>query len=387
MQSIEAVDDHTVKITLSEPNAAFLSGLGAFYGPKIMPKHLYEGTDWTTNENNDTPVGCGPFMFEEWERGSFISVVANPDYYRGRPMLDRIVTRFYPIEGLISAFESGEIKYSYENFPFTEVSRLQQDERYCVEPNAVPLVYWFGFNMTREPFDDVRVRQAIALAVNREDISERVFLGYFVPNFGTAPKGWAYNPDAEIEYNLEQAMALLDEAGLTPDADGVRLRATITVASVMSFPDVVTVMQEQLRQIGVELEIETMDFAAYTAKVTENRDFDIAGGGGLAGPDPNEFAPFVTSDGYRNIMGYANARVDELFDAGRQTANQDERAAFYQEIQGILIEDMPRVVVLDSVSAFPHWCEVENPYFAEELIGKPGNQDYSFLYTYLAEEQ
>jgi peptide/nickel transport system substrate-binding protein len=241
--------------------------------------------------------------------------------------------------------------------------------------------------MTREPFDDVRVRQAIALAVNREDISERVFLGYFVPNFGTAPKGWAYNPDAEIEYNLEQAMALLDEAGLTPDADGVRLRATITVASVMSFPDVVTVMQEQLRQIGVELEIETMDFAAYTAKVTENRDFDIAGGGGLAGPDPNEFAPFVTSDGYRNIMGYANARVDELFDAGRQTANQDERAAFYQEIQGILIEDMPRVVVLDSVSAFPHWCEVENPYFAEELIGKPGNQDYSFLYTYLAEEQ
>lgn len=385
--SIETPDDYTVKITLSEPNAAFISGLGAFYGPKIMPKHLYEGTDWTTNPNNDNPVGCGPYKFEEWERGSFISVVANPDYYRGRPLLDRLVTRFYPIEGLISAFESGEVKYSYENFPFTEASRLQQDPRFCVEANPVPLVYWFGFNLTRPPFDDVRVRQAIAHAINREDIAQRVFLGYAQPSYGTAPKGWAYNPDAEVEYSIEEANRLLDEAGLMPDADGVRLRTTITVASVMSFPDVVTVIQEQLKQIGVELTIETMDFAAYTAKVTENRDFDIAGGGGLAGPDPNEFAPFVSTDGYRNIMGYSNPRVDELFVEGRQAPDQEKRKEYYQEIQGILVEDMPRVTVLDSVSAFPHWCEVKNVYFDEAMIGKPSNVEYSFLYAYLDPEQ
>lgn len=385
--SIETPDDFTVKITLSEPNAAFVSGLGAFYGPKIMPKALYEGTDWTTNPNNDNPVGCGPYKFDEWERGSFISVVANEDYYRGRPLLDRIVMRFYPIEGLISAFESGEVKYSYENFPFTEASRLQQDPRFCVEANPVPLVYWFGFNLSRAPFDDVRVRQAIAHAINREDISERVFLGYAQPSYGTAPKGWAYNPDAEVEYNIDEAIRLLEEAGFTPDANGVRLRATITVASVMSFPDVVTVIKEQLKEIGVELEIETMDFAAYTAKVTENRDFDIAGGGGLAGPDPNEFAPFVSSDGYRNIMGYSNPRVDELFVEGRQAPDQEERKTYYQEIQGILVEDMPRITVLDSVSAFPHWCEVKNVYFDEALIGKPSNVEYSFLYTYLDPEE
>ncbi len=386
IESIETPDDYTLQITLKESDAAFLDGLGSFYGPKIMPAHLYEGTDWTTNEYNDQPVGCGPFQFVEWQKGSYLEVEANPDYYRGRPLLDRHFTRFYALEGLISAFENGEVVYSYDNFPFSEAERLANDPEYDVDVNIIPLVYWIGFNLTQAPFDDVRVRQAIAYAIDREDISERVFLGYLPPSYGTMPKGWHYAGDMDIGYDPEKAMALLDEAGLTPDEDGVRFETTLTTAAVMSFPEVFAVIQQNLADIGIETDIETMDWAGYVQKAVEQRDYAIGSGGGFAGPDPAGFEPFVVTDGYRNMMGYSNPRVDELFALARSTSNRDERAGYYEEVQQILLDDMPRVTFLDGVSAFPTWASVNNPYFADGLIGMPSNMEYSFLYTYLDNE-
>lgn len=381
--SIEAPDATTVNIKLTGPDAAFLNNQGIFYGPRIMPKHLYDGTDWTTSQYNDNPVGCGPFKFVEWQKGSFISFEANPDYYLGRPHLDKLFMRFYPLENLISALEAGDIKFSYENFPFSVAAEMAKDPKYTIEPQAVPLLYWFGFNETKKPFDDPRVRQAFALAINPEEVSERVSSGQLPATRGQMPGGWAYDSKYEYQSNTEKAIQLLEEAGLKPDANGIRLRTKITTAAVMSFPDTIAVIKDQLAKVGIDVTIESMDFAAYSEKVTKNRDFEIATGGGLAGPDPSAFEPFVKTGGARNIMGYSNPKVDELFAKARAISDQEERKKIYSEIQAILLEDMPRVSYLRGSTAFPFTSDVKNVYFQKDMIGKPGNYDYSFLYTYL----
>jgi peptide/nickel transport system substrate-binding protein len=383
IESMTAPDPQTLEIKLTGPDAAFLTNQGLFYGPRIMPKHLYEGTDWATNPNNDKPVGCGPFKFVEWQKGSFISFEANPDYYLGRPHLDKLFMRFYALENLISALEAGEIKFSYENFPVSVSAELAKNPKFTVDPQSVPLLYWFGFNLTKEPFDDVRVRQAFAHAINPEEVSERVFSGQLPPTRGQMPGGWAFNDQAVYEYDPEKAIQLLEEAGLTPDANGVRLRAKWTTAAVMSFPDTIAVLKEQLAKVGIEITVESMDFAAYSEKVTANKDFEIAAGGGNAGPDPAAFEPFVKTGGIRNVMSYSNAEVDELFSKARAISDQDERKAFYDQIQEILVEELPRVSYLRGSTAFPFASDVKNVYFQKEMIGKPGNYDYSFLYTYL----
>lgn len=383
IKTIEAPDPYTVKITLNKPDAAFITNQGLFYGPRIMPKHLYEGTDWTTNPNNDKPVGCGPFKFVEWEKGSHLTVEANPDFYRGRPHLDRIIVRFYSLENLISALQAGEVKFSYENFPFSEVENLVKDPKYAVDPTGISLLYWFGFNFSKKPFDDVRVRQAFAAAINPDEISKRASNGWLPPNYGMMPESWALDPTLVYKHDPEKAKQLLDEAGLKPDANGVRLRAKITLAAVMSFPEAIAVIQQELKDVGIELTIESMDFAAYSEKVTKNRDFEIATGGGNAGPDPSNFDPFVKTGGFRDIMGYSNPKVDELLTHARSTGDKEARKKDYVEVQKLLLEDMPRVPFLKDVQAFPYWSQVKNLYFNKSVTGKPSNPDYGFLYTYL----
>jgi len=274
------------------------------------------------------------------------------------------------------------VKYSYDNFPISEVIRLQKDPKYRIDPNRIPLVYWMGFNLEKKPFDDVRVRQAFALAIDREDISQRVFQGIYPPTWGQMPTGWAYNSAAETDYDPELAKQLLDEAGLTPDADGVRLRTTFDTAAVMSFPDCIAVMREHLKKVGIEITVASTDWAGYVQKVIEQRNYEVGFGGGLAGPDPAQFEPFVVTDGYRNMMGYSNLQVDELFAKARATTDKEERKKYYYEAQVILAEELPRIGFLDSVQAFPRWSELKNVYFDKEVIGRPGNQDYSFLYAY-----
>ena len=153
----------------------------------------------------------------------------------------------------------------------------------------------------------------------------------------------------------------------------------------MGFPDAIAVMQEHLKAVGIETTVESFDWAGYVEKVIEQRDFVVGFGGGLAGPDPSAFEPFVTTDGYRNFMGYSNTRVDELFAQARTTGDIATRQKAYYEIQEILIEEVPRITFLDSSSYFPRWAEVKGVYFDKALIGLPGNMDYSFLYAYLDE--
>jgi peptide/nickel transport system substrate-binding protein len=386
VRSVEAVGDGTVVITLGRPDAAFPARMGSQYAPYVMPRHLFAGSDWTTNPHNNKPVGCGPFKFVEWEKGSHIALDANREFFMGRPHLDRLIVRFLSLENLLSAFEAGEVKYSYEPFPASEFVRLRRDRRFRLDLYDSSIAFWMGFNLQRKPFDDVRVRTAFAQAVDRWDISRRAYLGLSPANWGTMPKSWAYDARAEFKYDPRKAAELLEEAGLRPGPDGVRLRTTLTIPTVLGFPNVAVIVREHLSRVGIEATIQSMDWASYVSRAIEQKNFEIGVGGGFAGPDPSEFEPFVMTGGYRNMMGYSNRALDDLFAQARATSKVEERTRHYREIQRILIRDVPRINLVSSQGHHPIWASFKRPFWDKSLVGKPYNPYHGFLHTYLAKE-
>jgi peptide/nickel transport system substrate-binding protein len=384
VKSIETPDDQTVKITLDGPDAGFVTSMGITYGPVIMPKHLYEGTDWATNEYNDQPVGCGPFKFVEWVKGSHLTVEANPDFYLGRPNLDRIVTRFYQLESLINAFEAGEIKYSYDLFPANEINRLKDDPKYRFDIYYPSLTMWLGFNTKVEPWDDKNVRKAIAHAIDREEMNTRVYAGLAPANFGTAPKGWSYDDSVEFTHDPALAEKMLDEAGYPRGPDGVRFRSSMQLAVEMGWGDMAQVMVQQLKDIGVELTLDSMDWAAFSQSVLGSDDYVMQSGGGYAGPDPTQFYDLsVVTGSFWNNLGYSNPEVDELAKQARSTPDVEERKKLYSEIQKILLDEVPRFNIVEYPYHQPVWSEYKNLWWEPSLVGKPWVMNQSFLYTYL----
>jgi peptide/nickel transport system substrate-binding protein len=350
IDSIETPDDHTVILNLREPNAAFLSRLGELNAPVILPAHIYEGTDWTANPANESPVGSGPFKFVEWVKGSHVELAANTEYHWGRPYVDHLILRFIPAQAVdMAALESGEIHYMSQSPPFGELDRLSQNPDLAVILEKRVLPIWVAFNLRHPPMDDLRVRQAIAMATDEEDISNRAYFGYCpVAKGAYLSSSWAYNPDAlEPTYNPDEAERLLDEAGYPQDADGKRFEITVVDSITMGFAETNQIMKEQLAEVGIDVKIESIEWGSFTEKVLKKYDFDVALVGGPHGPDPDTFSNFLETDKLRNTMGYSSPRVDELFQLGRSTGDIGQRKEYYQEIQEIVIEDLPRYNIVE----------------------------------------
>ena len=350
IESIETPDKHTVILNLNEPNAAFLSRLGELNAPVILPKHIYEGTDWTTNEANEKPIGSGPFKFVEWVKGSHVEVVANTEYHWGRPYVDRLILRFIPSQAVdMAACESGEIHYMSQSPPFGELERLSKnsDLKVILEKRVLPI--WVAFNLRREPVNDIRVRRAIAMATDEEDIAKRVYFGHCpVAEGAYLSSSWVYNPDAlEPTYNPEEAERLLDEAGYPRGADGTRFSLEIVDSITMGFSETNQVMKEQLAKVGIDVTIESIEWGSFTEKVLKKYDCDIALVGGPHGPDPDTFSNFLETGKFRNTMGYSNPRVDELFQLGRSSGDPEKRKQYYQEIQQIVVDELPRYNIVE----------------------------------------
>ncbi|MXP61793.1 ABC transporter substrate-binding protein [Roseomonas sp. M0104] len=359
-----AVDPQTVKFTLSAPFEPFLLMFDVT-ASAIVPKHLFEGQDYRQAPAVQKPVGTGPFRFAEWQRGNFVRLERFDEYWKpNQPYLDAIIYRVIPdSQSRRLALETGQVILTQANDiePF-DVPQLRALPNLEVQTKGWeyfgPLM-WLELNHRVKPLDDVRVRKALAHAVNRDFIAQRLWFGIGKPATGpVASTTRFYDGSARMPgHDVEAAKKLLDEAGLKPNGQGVRF--TIKHMS-LPYGEVFTrlgeFLRQSLRQIGVDLQLESVDVGTW-AQRTANWDFDTTinylyqYGDPTLGVERSYVSTNIKKILFSNVSGYANPKVDELFGQARDAADPKQRQEAFSTVQKILVDDVPLVWLLEM--AFP----------------------------------
>lgn len=380
VDSIECPDENTVVFNLKAPDVTIIYKLG-WYGTFILPKHLYEGQDPATCDaalNN--PVGTGPFKFESYEVGVGTTLVKNENFFGDEPNPDKLIFAIYTDQDTqYQAFLNGEIDYA-SSVPTANVGDLDDDPDYRVFQQLWQNRTYITFNFDDPDFSKVEVRQAVQLAVDRDGIFARVG--------GAGKKADTYVSPLQVDYvdmnyvqpdrDVEAAMALLESAGYTKDADGYYLHATMDVFESGNFADMAQIIKANLAEAGIDITINLMEYAAWSDKVIGNKNFSITMLAGYQGPDISGLSGRIQTGASSNVGGYSNERVDELFQLSNAESDIPTRASYYSEIQKIMDEEVPMILILDNGSKYP----VKNtilgtPYDLPELAA-------SSEYTYLA---
>ena len=360
--SIETPASDTVVFKLRKPYGALLQLLNVTEAP-ILPKHLYEGKDPLTNPVNVKPVGTGPFKLESYRTDQQVVMVRNPEYFKpGLPYLDRLVFRVIPDSSAQSlALMSGEADY-FGLVSATDVERLRARGDLTTAQTAFGTgggncITTLSFNLDRKPLSDLRVRQAIAHAIDREQILRDVQFG--IGKVATAPISsglpWAHAPGTLARYtqSTQRATELLDAAGLAPGADGERL--TIDLVHFPAFNRIGEVIRGNLAKAGIKVVQRPLDRAAFVEAVFGKRAFDANLISYCNGADPDSgVRRMYVSDNigavpFSNAAAYRNLEVDKLFAMAAETDNYAERARHYAAIQQIVAQDLPYWWLVETV--------------------------------------
>ena len=344
IEEVNVVDDNTVEFKLSEPNAGILSAI-AWHGTQIMPKHIYDGTDWLENEANQHPIGTGPFKFVEHVPGETITLEANEDYFKEGPYLDEVIIKIIPdSEVAYLAFTNGEIDENRLGTPSTELEKLSKDDDYQITDIAWPNMASLVFNTKEGKFTDPLLREAVMYGIDKEEIFVKNYkeqgsiAEYFIPY----QYDWALNEDAKMpERDVEKARQLIEEAGYEADEDGFYFETSMD--TYPGWDGTVPIIASNLEEIGIKLTHNSMDDGTYDEKVLEKQDFELTGLSGYIGPDITAIETRFGTDKPMNYGLYSSEKMDELLEKGRKEVDPEKRAEIYKEIQSLLREDIPVV--------------------------------------------
>lgn len=355
VETVETPDDYTAVLKLSRPHPALMLAMSGQL-MSIIPQHIYG--DVPINEvkthprNNENTVGSGPFKLVEYKSGEHVILERFDDFFiEGRPYLDRIVMRIIadPAARAI-AYENGEVQLgAFESLPRI-INRLKGVEGLTVTPEgygAIGPLDWLAMNTQRGPLADVRVRKAIAYAVDKNFIQNALMLGTAADSrTGIHPDSPFYNADVETyDVDLDKANALLDEAGFPMDGDS---RFSLTID--FGWPDVkpqVEYVKAALKKVGIDVEVRaSADFPTW-AKRMGDMDFDMSWdtvfnwGDPVIGVHRTYVSDNIGKGVWSNTQGYSSARVDELLEMAAVEGDADKRRALYAEFQQIIADELP----------------------------------------------
>lgn len=354
---VEVLGDHRVAVKLTEPFGPFLRMLSCWNGGAIVPRHIYEGSDPTRNPRSSAPIGTGPFRFEEWRTGESIRLSRNAEYRKpGRPYLDGIVVRFMPnAASRVQAMLAGEADYIQKYYlPVSDIPIITRSPALKLEPaSQAPNSLLGFFNVTRRPFDDRRVRQALFSVIDRRFIQRAAFAGQGEPGTAPFPVGITWAADPGINYdrmypsNVAAANAALDQAGLPRGAGGIRLRTSISFE--VGIPErlrAATAIQAAWRPLGIEVELRPLEPAVLQPRVFRDGDYDISlvSYGTYGDPALGIARIYITpmiGRTYGNGSRYSNPEVDRLFEQAASLSDVRARGDVYRQIQRILAQDLP----------------------------------------------
>lgn len=356
--AVKTPDAGTVILELSKPSPYLIKALSSSESP-IVPQHVYLNSDPYSNPNNNAPIGTGPFKFSKWVRGSYIEYVRNPDYWdKPKPYLDKIIVKLIPDAAARAiAFENGGVDLGGDTpVPLNDLERLKKNPQLGVETGG----YQFQagparieFNLDHPMLGQLKVRQAIAHAVNREIIRNTIFYGYAdvisspilpsSPYFDGAPTPYPFDP--------ARANALLDQAGLPRKADGFRFALTLDALPMGDAPTrTAQYLKSALAKIGIAVTLRSQDLPAYLKRVYTDREFDF-----LVNGMSNLFDPTVGvqrlywSKGFRkgvpftNASHYSNAAVDSLFEQAAEEGSDAVRGELFRKMQKIVTAELPDI--------------------------------------------
>ena len=331
VKSVQAVNPLTVAIKLTQPTPNLLSNLGGFKGMAIVEK-----SNVTSNQIATHPIGTGPFSVVKWTAGESIQLKANPNYWGGAPKIAGINYRFISSGATaIAALKSGEIDWT-DSIPPQQVAELKTDSSVKVGDTPSNDYWYLALNEKRKPWNDVRVRQAIAYAINRQDIVKAATFGNAEVNELAIPKQSAwYVPYNKYSTNLAKAKQLMAEAG-------VHGTINLDMLATSDYPQTVSAAQviaAELQPLGIKVSIRTPDFATWLDQ-QDSGNFDMLMMGWLGNIDPDDFYYSQQhTGGSSNAQGYSNPKVDALLDAGRTETNPVKRKQDYAQAATIVAND------------------------------------------------
>jgi peptide/nickel transport system substrate-binding protein len=330
VESVEAPDEMTVVINLSEPTPALLDNIGGYKGMSILSEGAAEELDLATEAN-----GTGPFMLES-STASGVTLSAFDDYWGEGPTIDGVEFQFISESAAaLTALRTGEIHWT-DNVPPQDIAGLEGDED--VELAVSPSVdYWYmALNHNESPWDDRDARRGVAFALDRDSIAEAAHFGAATPNQTAIPEdSFWYHDHQPYSFDTEQARELLDAAGVD---EGQSLGLMVT----SEFPETVAaaqVIQANLAEVGIQVEIEDEPFPTWLDRQGEG-DFDAWMLGWLGNLDPFGFYHAQhLCDGGNNFQGYCNDEVDALLNQAAAETDQDARKALYDDAAELIIDD------------------------------------------------
>jgi peptide/nickel transport system substrate-binding protein len=362
LRAVTAIDDSTVEFHFKRPYAPLLQQLDVVEAP-IAPRHIYEGSDPLRNRANVAPVGTGPFRFQSYQMDREIRLARNGEYFGGAPKLEHLVLRVIPDGGTaVLALERGEVDWLFD-VPGPERARLRRDPRFrfvttAMNPGGSNCITTLGFNLDRPVFRDVRVRRAIAHGIDKQQLLERVAFGE--GRVADAPIssriGFAHATGGALPIAAFDTVA----AARLLDAAHVQRPLVLSLKVQPGFVALGNLLRAQLRRVGVDLRVQTLEQSVYGDVVFNKRDFDTSVASYCNGTDPEIGARrmYVASSigpvAFSNMAGYRNAEVDRLFDGASAELNTEKRGALYRRIQEIVVRDQPYVWLLESVSSRVH---------------------------------
>lgn len=378
LTSVDAVDDSTVVFTFRRPYAPLLQQLDVSEAP-ILPEHVYAGSDPLRNPANVAPVGTGPYRFAAYTPHGEIRYAANSDYFLGAPSLASVVLRIIPDgDTQVAALEAGEVDWLFA-VPRPARRRLGTDPRVRVTHSALTpggsnCITTLGFNLDRPWSRDLRVRKAIAHAVNRPQFVERVLFGEGRVADAPISSGIAFAHARGLSiarYDTVEAARLLDAAGWRRRDSGVRTAQGVRgVADGTSFTigfkgmpgqmEYGDLLRAQLRTVGIDLRLAPLEPAVFAAAVFTARDFDTAIGAYCNGTDPEigvrrmYVSSSIAPVPFSNMAGYRNPAIDTLFDRAGSALDVPERRRLYRAIQEIAVRDQPYVWLVETSNTQAH---------------------------------
>jgi peptide/nickel transport system substrate-binding protein len=330
VKDVVAVDPGTVRIDLTRPTPNLLEDIGSFKGMAIVDKKNVDSGQLGTH-----PVGTGPFAFGSWNHGDSITLTRNPTYFRGAPKLASVKFTFVsePTTALAD-LQGSQVQWT-DNLPTSQVSSLQKSSSPVVK--TVPSNdYWYlALNEAKAPYNDPRVRQAFAYAIDRNAVTQAAKYGQAAVNQTAIPKG-SYFYDSYSPYTTDVAKAkqLLSQAGVQ------NLSVDMMVTS--QYPETVQaaqVMKDELSKVGVTMNIRTEDFATWLADEGKGA-FDAFMLGWLGNIDPDDFYYDQHHTGAaNNFQKYSNPAVDSLLDRARATTDKAQRKGLYDQAVKMIVDD------------------------------------------------